>query len=81
MRWRLDCQLSRRHMRRAAAQLSVTNALGNWQSMSQSIQTTQLSPQDAANIKDLKREKESKGEESGDVCEGGGRKGGVFNCT
>jgi hypothetical protein len=47
-------------MRRAAAQLSVTNALGNWQLMGQSIQTTQLSPQGAANIKKLKKEKESK---------------------
>jgi hypothetical protein len=47
-------------MRRAAAQLSVKNALGNWQLMSQSIQTTQLSPQGAANTKKLKKEKESK---------------------
>jgi hypothetical protein len=47
-------------MRRAAVQLSVKNALGNWQLMGQSIQTTQLSPQGAANTKKLKKEKESK---------------------
>jgi hypothetical protein len=47
-------------MRWTAAQLSVTNVLANWQSMSQSIQASQLSPQDAARIKELKKGKESK---------------------
>jgi hypothetical protein len=47
-------------MRVAAAQVSVSKDLGSWKLMSQSIQTTQLSPQDAANIKNLKKKKESK---------------------
>jgi hypothetical protein len=46
-------------MRLAAVQLSVKKDLGDWQSMSQSIQTIQLSPQEAAKTKELKK-KESR---------------------
>lgn len=46
-------------MRLVAVQLSVRNDLRDWQAMSQSIQTIQLSPQEAARTKELKK-KESR---------------------